>query len=581
MGPSAANIAREYLLGHLRLAREPGAEHGPGDVWQTDSGNWRSQNPQGVPQSFGTKPQADAWAKGYDPAQSQEQPQKGQKPEPSTDEGTKKYKQGPHSEVALKTLDIARNGTEISKDVLSGGGAGKSTEERAELAGQNQSFIVELEHNNKREKFVFKPAEGEEEGLSLSVPGGTYHQREQAAYGLDSLVGGRTIVPPTITKGDKSGSFQSFQEGARGINSFEDMNAVVDKVPFEDLVQNPDFERLNVMDLMMGHEDRHRGNIMVRFDGEEKPENLRLVAIDNGIAMGGKLPEAKSYGYRNPFLQWTSVKGFGSQDTGEAEAPPSEGTVKLDKTAPIPQGTRKLDEGTAKIDDMPSAKEIERAYNELEENAKDKGLKAVRETLGNISPDLHKQIKDVKLPDVAKSMADAGMRDPGAVRGQMVRMAAMQADPKIFSKVLADNDNDLEKSWRAFQHMSHGDELLKLAGAEDKAAEIDKAMDSQAPEGGWDPPEKAEKRVSDYIKKMEEQQAKLDDWGASPRPEAQRAPGAPQRTAPIHEDPEATKDDGKGMEFDQWGTRKLGRQGVLDPKRVMEQWLRRQLRTTS
>ena len=39
-------------------------EHGPGDVWETEQGNWRAKNPDGAPKSFKEKDPAEVYAKG-------------------------------------------------------------------------------------------------------------------------------------------------------------------------------------------------------------------------------------------------------------------------------------------------------------------------------------------------------------------------------------------------------------------------------------------------------------------------------------------------------------------------------------
>jgi DNA topoisomerase IB/GNAT superfamily N-acetyltransferase len=44
------------------MRQEEDKEHGPGDVWETDQGNWRAKNKKGVPKSFKTKDKAEQYA---------------------------------------------------------------------------------------------------------------------------------------------------------------------------------------------------------------------------------------------------------------------------------------------------------------------------------------------------------------------------------------------------------------------------------------------------------------------------------------------------------------------------------------
>jgi hypothetical protein len=62
---------------------EQDEEHGPGDVWQTEQGNWRAKNRDGQPKSFKSKDEAERYSKG--PEKAEDQPDEGDaKPEDST-----------------------------------------------------------------------------------------------------------------------------------------------------------------------------------------------------------------------------------------------------------------------------------------------------------------------------------------------------------------------------------------------------------------------------------------------------------------------------------------------------------------
>lgn len=259
----------------------------------------------------------------------------------------------------------------------------------------------------------------------------------------------------------------------------EDMDELVDKVPLEQISQSPDFERVNVLDLLTGHQDRHRGNLMWHFDGEESPENLRFVAIDNGLSMGSPTEHPDHSVYVNPFAGWYQE----------------------------PEGADKMDP-------------FERAQvtEEAAAKAKKKGDKAVAKALSNISPEMIDAIRDIDLTDTAKALTSAGVDEEGAVRATLVRIAALQSDPTIFRDMLKRHGGNLDDAWRDFQHLSgYKDDLLWRSGAGDEAEQrINEAVSRARPKGGWTKPislEEANKAMQD-----------LDGWGKTAPPDAATAP---------------------------------------------------------
>ena len=259
----------------------------------------------------------------------------------------------------------------------------------------------------------------------------------------------------------------------------EDMDELVGKVPLEQLHRSPDFQRVNVLDLITGHQDRHQGNILWHFDGEEKPENLRFVAIDNGLSLGSPTEHPDHAVYVNPFTGWYQEP-----------------------------------EGADQMDPFERAKVTE----EVAAKAKKKGDKAVAKSLSNISGELAEAIQDIDLVDAAKAMTSAGVDEEGAVRATLVRIAALQSDPTIFRDILRRSNDNLDDAWREFQYLSgYKDDLLWRSGAGDEVEEqINTAIARARPKGGWTKPislEEANKAMQD-----------LDGWGATAAPDAATAP---------------------------------------------------------
>jgi len=387
-------------------------------------------------------------------------------------------KRAPQSreETTRRNLDIARQGKIVRSEPLSSGG--QEAAEKGE--GVNESFIVTLEHDGQQQTFIHKPAKGEEKFLRVGIPGGTYHAREQAAYGIDALLGGGGVVPATITRGSDDGSYQLWAEGAKAVHG-EDLDELVKKVSVDDLPKSPDFERMNVMDLLLGHEDRHQGNVLHYFEGdEETPENLRFVAIDNGLSLSSpnKLPD--HHAFVTPFGNWYNEEEGKDPDEQAAEA-------------------------------------------------KEKGDKVVAKALSNISPELHERIKKVDLGQMAKGLVDSGVDEEGAVRAALNRMAALQEDPKIFQQFLKRADGKLDEAWREFQFSSgQGDDLITratehLGGAlarvvrEARASQVSSAVETVKPSSGWSPAPELDNYQAEEAKRNKERVADFfGDFGFGP-----------------------------------------------------------------
>lgn len=471
MDPRAYRIAREFVRAQVRQALEQTEE-----FWSWMRQNHprvRNPNPDGRERDIASDTLKDYAEGGGNYAQQatqiveqyyrqyqQTQEQEGGAPQKPPTEKERR-------ETNRQNLEIAKNGKVVDRKVLSSGGRGTG-------GPVNQSEIVKMEHEGKTQNFIRKPAEGEERNLRIGIPGGQYHAREAASYGFDSMLGGRGVVPVTHTRGDEDGSYQVWAQGARAMHG-DDLDELVEKVSLDDLPKNPDFQRLNLVDLITGHEDRHRGNLLYHFEGEEKPENLRFVAIDNGLSMAAPSGARDHRVYVNPFTGWYR------EDKEAVQAA--------------------MDRG-----DFNEAMNIPRKEaNEAEK----KGNAAVAKSLSRISSDLLGALEDLDLDDVAKTMTSSGINDKGAVRAMLVRIASLRSDPNIFRDLLQEEGGDLGNAWRTFQHLSgKDDELLFRSGAgEDAEREIDRALARSTPKGGWGKPfnlEEASKAMQD-----------MDGWGAT------------------------------------------------------------------
>lgn len=468
MDPRAYRIAQKFVQAHVRRAR-----YAPEFLQWVEGRRFPNPNPRGRLKDILFDSLPDEHQKRiYDQWRKQKQVQEGQRqqqqPRPQSRE-----------EIHRQNLDIARHGKITSRRTLSEGGPSKEGE--AKKPGVNASEIVRLEHNGQSQIFIRKPAQGEQDHLRMGIKGGTYHQREQAAYGLDSLIGGRGIVPVTHTRGNDDGSYQLWARGARPMHG-DDMDELASKIKPEQLLESPDFHRLNVMDLIIGHEDRHNGNLMWSFEGEEKPENLRLVAIDNGLSLASPPDYPGMQVYAHPFGQFFE----NDPDLPESDAEAQQ-------------------------------KEYRKRGNET-----------VVKALSNIDPELHKQLKQVDLGDAAKAMTDAGIDDEKAVRAALVRIAALQEDPKIFSQMMK-RQGSLDAAWQDFQFSSgKNDNLLFMAGAEDREKDINRALKDHKPKGGW-----KNMDMRQHVKDMQDMLADMDGWGDTQPPDAGTRPdGGGAKTRP-------------------------------------------------
>jgi hypothetical protein len=147
---------------------------------------------------------------------------------------------------------------------------------------------------------------------------------------------------------------------------------------------------------------------------------------------------------------------------------------------------------------------------QLADEAQEAGNKEVARSLASISPEMHEQLKQVDLGEAAKSLSSSGVKEQGAIRAALIRIAALQEDPKVFKQFLQRSSGKLDEAWREFQHASGWkDDLLSRAGAQDREKEITQAVEAAKPEGGWTPPQGLDNMYTEANKELEG----FDSWG--------------------------------------------------------------------
>jgi SPP1 gp7 family putative phage head morphogenesis protein len=153
----------------------------------------------------------------------------------------------------------------LEKDLTSG--QIKKKEGAGDKSGVNETLFT-----SNGVQGVFKPAAGEKDGLRMSIPGGTYYKREVAAYELDKVLGIDLVPPTVIRKMDgRIGSHQLFMNGYKTWDEAPDA--------WKAKISNETKERMQLLDYLLGNEDRHVGNFMINESGN-------MVAIDNGLTFG-------------------------------------------------------------------------------------------------------------------------------------------------------------------------------------------------------------------------------------------------------------------------------------------------------
>lgn len=287
-------------------------------------------------------------------------------------------------------LDLALKGEVVAEHPLGAEGetANKVSKRRLKLGDSERDF-------------VWKPEAGEAASFRIGIPEGSYHRREQAVYDVDRLFGEGTVVPPT--KSDGQGSYQEFQDGA--LSMFDVIEPVMS---VEDLADNPDFHRINVLDLITGHEDRHPGNLMFVKDSS-RPGGHRFIAIDNGTSLADPTDKVglRAWEVKDP---WTDIY----------------------------QGEERV-----------------------------QARQALARSTQSIDRDLHDQIKEVDHDAFVRTLVRAGIKDRKALLASLVRLSAIQRDRKIVGSFAGEHHpHRFLGSQQEFQFFSAKEprKLLSMAG---------------------------------------------------------------------------------------------------------------------
>lgn len=162
------------------------------------------------------------------------------------------------------------------------------------IRSANETSIAHLvETDGTKRKAIFKPADGES-FLRQNVPQGRYHFREQACAEVDKLMGGKTLVPATVSRAvnGRVGSVQAWDDVAKPYHKLDpyDQLAVQQKLLLDQVRQDkpahPAAVRQTLLDVITGNTDRHSGNTLYKLRRHKKTGavlDVEMVAIDNGL----------------------------------------------------------------------------------------------------------------------------------------------------------------------------------------------------------------------------------------------------------------------------------------------------------
>ena len=267
--------------------------------------------------------------------------------------------------------------------------------------------------------FVYKAISKEKAHHRIGIP--LLAIREEASYEIDRLLGDGTVVPASVavmSGTDGGGSYQAFVPGA--ISFYGDGSELQGKrlegISTKDLIRHPHVQRMTVLDALLGHEDRHGGNVMFSWKDPKGPKtanNLQIHAVDNGYALaeGHKKAGGNTFSIRDP---WSATIDWRDPD---------------------------------KLEDRWDIQ---------------------KKILSKIPEALHKQMKQVDPADVAKAMVKSGIKDASAIRAALVRLVVLQDNPEALKPFIRRRrsdppqwgpqaDSSAVKGQEDWQNMSHRD----------------------------------------------------------------------------------------------------------------------------
>jgi SPP1 gp7 family putative phage head morphogenesis protein len=174
------------------------------------------------------------------------------------------------------------------------------TQVAGEGGGVNNASMLTVKDGEQEHRGIWKTQRAElafeeDEGRALrpGVQAGTFYQREAAVFELDQLIGGETVVPPTITRehGGEKGSLQAYVPGAKSTSSIDWRRDAGGRDPYRPdaalsakLAKDESVRKQVLLDLIGANDDRHSENTLWKKVGDD----LKPVAIDNGLAFPTK-----------------------------------------------------------------------------------------------------------------------------------------------------------------------------------------------------------------------------------------------------------------------------------------------------
>lgn len=228
-----------------------------------------------------------------------------------------------------------------------------------------------MAHEGKTGNAVLKLAKDERK-LRNGIPEGLAYKREEAAYRIDQAMGGKTIVPPTVTRnlGAKAGgeaSLQTFVEGARTIKDPEVQTVLREMIKSGAVSREASTRRMFLLDVISGNDDRHSMNVMFKVKATKAgKKTLQFIGIDNGLTFpGGDGP-----------MRWI----FAVPDVVDPKFKYARSVIKLNATS-------------------------------------------------------QKELAKLTMEKVASTLKAVGGIDDAAIRATMIRVRAMQINPKVIAEV--------------------------------------------------------------------------------------------------------------------------------------------------
>jgi len=290
-------------------------------------------------------------------------------------------------------IKIAEQGQKVGPDRELGRDTANAPVKRLmRLDGDDHPFIFKAKY---KEPGQDGSSYGEQISNKTGVPSGEMHNREEAAYEIDRLLGEDTIVPVTRSSGEGEDGLGAYQAWIEGMQTAANAGHLLDRISNEDLLRHQDVGRIMVLDVLLGHQDRHPGNLGFSWVDPYKPhtaENLRLHAIDNGYALATTEPWQEDYSWdiREP---WPAT------------------------------GDRR---------------------NDLVENY----FKAVPD-------EMRQRLQNLSTKDVAKALIKSGLKDKELIMAAAVRLALLKHNPEALAKMISDSGGDSYMGQRQFQYQSH------------------------------------------------------------------------------------------------------------------------------